>query len=91
MLEAVLALVILGGFFILRGIAATVIFFYLLPAGDRCLNCDAVTIRVESKGWNSILPWFRTSWCFECGWHGLLRHGPLTKSPATDKALIRHD
>jgi hypothetical protein len=91
MLEAVLALVILGGFFILRGIAATVIFFYLLPAGDRCLNCDAVTVRVESKGWNSILPWFRTSWCLECGWHGLLRHGPLTPSPATDKSLVRHD
>ena len=91
MLEAVLALVILGGFFILRGIAATVIFFYLLPEGDRCLNCDAVTVRVESNGWNSILPWFRTSWCLECGWHGLLRHGPLTPSPATDKSLARHD
>ncbi len=91
MLEAVLALSILGGFFALRGVAATVVFFYLLPAGDRCPNCDAVTIRVESKGWNSILPWFRTSWCLECGWRGLLRHGPLIKNPATDTSLIRHD
>ncbi len=91
MLEAVLALVIFGGFFVLRGIAATVVFFYLLPVGDRCLNCDGVTIRVESKWWNSILPWFRTSWCLECGWHGLLRHGPLTKSPTPDKSLIRQD
>ena len=50
MLQAVLALVILGGFFVLRGIAATIVFFYLLPAGDRCPNCDGVTIRVESRG-----------------------------------------
>jgi hypothetical protein len=91
MLELVLALLILGGFFILRGIAATVIFFYLLPEGDRCPNCDGVTIRVQSKAWNSMLPWFRTSWCLECGWHGLLRHGPLTQTPATDRSLIRHD
>ena len=76
MLEAVLALVILGGFFVLRGVAATVIFFYLLPIGDRCPNCDAATVRVESKGWNSILPWFRTSWCLDCGWHGMLRNAP---------------
>lgn len=82
MLEAVLAIGILGGFFVLRGIAATVFFFYILPVGDRCPNCDGITIRVESKGWNSILPWFRTSWCLDCGWHGLLRHGPLSEAPA---------
>jgi hypothetical protein len=80
MLEAVLAIVILGGFFVLRGIAATIVFFYLLPAGDICPNCDGATIRVESKWWNRTLPWFRTSWCLHCGWHGLLRHGPLTSS-----------
>ena len=60
----------------LRGVAATVIFFYILPAGDRCPNCDAVTLRVESRFCNVILPWFRTSWCFECGWHGMLRQRP---------------
>lgn len=81
MLEAVLAIVIIGGFFVLRGVAATVFFFYILPVGDRCPNCDGITIRVESKGWNSLLPWFRTSWCLDCGWHGLLRHGPLSEAP----------
>ena len=25
---------------------------YLLPEGDRCPNCDAVTLRVQSRGWN---------------------------------------
>ena len=81
MLEAVVALIVLGGFFILRGIVATWAFLYILPAGDRCPNCDAVTLRVENKGWNTLLPWFRTSWCLDCGWHGLLRHGD--PSPST--------
>jgi hypothetical protein len=91
MLEAVLAIVILGGFFVLRGIAATIVFFYLLPAGDRCPNCDGATIRVESKGWNRTLPWFRTSWCLDCGWHGLLRHGPLTPTDASADRLVKKD
>ena len=65
--------VIFAGFFILRIIAATVFFLYILPDGVRCPNCNAVTVRVQSRGWNVLMPWFRTSWCFECGWDGLLR------------------
>ena len=57
---------------------ATVVFFFIVPDGDRCPNCDAVTLHVKSRGWNLVMPWFRTSWCYECGWHGLLRRGPLT-------------
>jgi hypothetical protein len=87
MLEAVLAIAIVGGFFVLRAVVATWVFLNLLPEGDRCPNCDAVTLRVESKGWNRILPWFRTSWCLDCGWHGLLKNGPLSPSPSrTPKA-----
>jgi hypothetical protein len=55
-----------------------VVFFYLLPEGDHCPNCDAVTLRVQSSVLNRLLPRFRTSWCYECGWHGMLRRGPLT-------------
>ena len=85
MWDAVLCILIIGGFFVLRAVLATVFFFYLLPDGDRCPNCDAVTLRVESRGWNALLPWFRTSWCYECGWHGLLRRGPLTPvSPSAE-------
>ncbi len=75
---AVLFILIFGGLFILRGIAATVLFYYLLDEGDHCPNCDSPTLRVESKWWNRLTPWFRTSWCYECGWEGLLRHGELT-------------
>jgi hypothetical protein len=85
MWDAVLCIVIIGGFFVLRAVLATVFFFYLLPEGDRCPNCDAVTLRVSSRGWNVLLPWFRTSWCYECGWHGLLRRGRLTPaSPSVE-------
>jgi hypothetical protein len=90
MWDAVLCILIIGGFFILRGVLATVFFFYLLPEGDRCPNCDAVTIRVQSRGWNSLLPRFRTSWCYECNWHGLLRNGPTTPAPTTTP-LTKHE
>jgi hypothetical protein len=90
MLEASIALAVIGGFFILRAVAATWVFFYLLPEGDRCPICDGATIRVENKAWNRVLPWFRTSWCLDCGWHGLLRNGPLTPSTARDESLARH-
>jgi hypothetical protein len=83
MSDAVIFLLIFVGFFVLRGVAATVVFFYLLPEGDHCPNCDAVTLRVQSSVLNRLLPRFRTSWCYECGWHGMLRRGPLTPtSPA---------
>ena len=81
MSDAALFAVIFIGFFILRIIAATVFFLWLLPQGDRCPMCDAPTVRVESRGWNLFMPWFRTSWCYECNWEGLLRHGPLSPKP----------
>ena len=89
MWDAVLCILIIGGFFVLRAVLATVFFFYLLPDGDRCPNCDAVTLRVESRGWNALLPWFRTSWCYECGWHGLLRRGALTPASPSPELTKR--
>lgn len=90
MSDAVLFTVIFVGFFVLRIIAATVVFFWLLPQGDRCPNCDAVTVRVQSKGWNTLMPWFRTSWCYNCNWEGLLRNGPLTSQPEPKALAKKH-
>lgn len=73
MREAVLGILIIGGFFILRGVLATVFFFYLLPEGVNCPNCDAATLRMEGRKLRLFMPRFRKSWCIECGWHGLLR------------------
>ncbi|HVX40503.1 MAG TPA: hypothetical protein VHB25_13105 [Gemmatimonadaceae bacterium] len=89
MWDAGLCIVIIGGFFLLRAIFATIFFFLLIPEGDRCPNCDAVTLRVESRGWNFLLPRMRTSWCFECGWHGLLRIGAVSPSVATGSTAER--
>ena len=66
----------LVAFFVLRGVAATVIFLLLLPEGERCPICDEPTLHVRSPGWNRVLPWFRTSWCPACQWEGLLRRTP---------------
>jgi hypothetical protein len=80
MSEAMVFLSVFGGLFVLRVVAAAVIFGWLLPPGDRCLNCDAPTVRVASQLWDRWIPYFRKSWCLRCGWLGLLRRGPLTPS-----------
>ena len=81
MSDATIFVLVFGGIFVLRFIFATLFFLYILPDGDRCPICDAVTLRVQSKGWNRLMPWFRTSWCYECHWDGLHRGGSLTKGP----------
>jgi hypothetical protein len=84
MSDAVIFAIVFAGLFVLRIIAATIIFFYILPQGDRCPNCDAVTVRLEATGRRAAFRWlrsFRPSWCYECGWEGMLRRGPL--SPRT--------
>lgn len=81
MSDAVLFVLLFGGFFVLRIIIATIVFLYILPGGDRCPNCDAVTLHLRSRAWNAMMPWFRTSWCFECGWEGLLRRTPPDDGP----------
>lgn len=86
MSDAFIFVLVFGGLFVLRIIAATVFFFCLLPDGDRCLHCDAPTLRVQRVFWHRWVPWFRPSWCIACGWSGLLRSGPTTPQP-TDIAL----
>jgi hypothetical protein len=88
MSDAAIFIAVFGGLFVLRIIAATIFFFFLLPQGDRCINCDAPTLRVQRAFWHRWLPWFRPSWCMECGWKGMLRSGgPLTAPPTTAPPL----
>lgn len=75
--------VVLIGFFVLRIVVATIVFFMILPDGDRCPICDEVTLRVQSRGWNLLMPWFRTSWCMRCHWEGLHRRGAVSAPPAS--------
>lgn len=82
MSDAALFVLVFGGLFVLRIVAATVVFLALLPRGDRCPMCDHATVRVESLLFDHLMPWFRKSWCLTCGWVGLLRRGPLTDARA---------
>lgn len=83
MSNVVIFAVIFIVFFVLRAIAATVLFYFMLPKNGRCPMCDQPTIRVSRPAWNTLLPWFRTSWCYECGWEGLLRPSPPTEPANT--------
>jgi hypothetical protein len=84
MWDAVIFGVVFVGFFVLRAVAATVVFYFLLPDTNRCPVCDEPTMRVRSAAWNILLPWFRTSWCYRCGWEGLLRPGSAPPPTSTD-------
>jgi hypothetical protein len=80
---AIFAVVFIA-FFVLRAIAATMFFYYMMPESNRCPLCDQETIRISSPAWNRLLPWFRTSWCYACGWEGLLRPGAVVDPAKTD-------
>ena len=90
MSDALVFGIVFIAFVVLRIVAATIFFFCLLPAGDRCPNCDTPTLRIQSRGWNLLLPWFRTSWCYACNWEGLLRNGALSPQPETQEQT-RHN
>jgi hypothetical protein len=85
-LEGIVFACVFVAFFVLRGIAATIFFYYMLPDTDRCPCCDTPTLRVRSPGWNRLLPWFRTSWCYACGWEGMLRPRRQGTEPVHDRA-----
>ena len=87
--DAALFATILVGFFVLRFIAATVIFMWILPTGDRCPNCDAVTLRVYSRVWSFLLPGFRMRWCYRCGWDGFMRPDPRESDPQSSHRINR--
>jgi hypothetical protein len=78
MSDAAWFVLVFGGLFVLRGIAATVVFLWILPDGVRCPQCDAETVRVEPGRLLRLLRKFRRGWCLRCGWHGVHRVTPPT-------------
>ena len=83
MSAAVWFLVVFVGYAFVRLGIASLFFYAVLDDDDRCPMCDAVTIRVQAKGWNTLMPWFRTSYCIDCRWEGLLRHSKAPPPPAS--------
>ena len=90
MSDAAIFATVFVSIFVLRIIAATLVFYWILPQSDRCPNCKAVTIRLQSRGLGRRKPWFRSSWCIKCGWSGMLRPGPASPTPTTSDTLTRH-
>jgi hypothetical protein len=89
MSEATVFVLVFGGLFLLRIVAATVVFAMILPRGDRCPNCDRPTLRVAAPLLDRFLPWFRRSWCLACGWRGVLRRGTVSAERIGSEALSR--
>ena len=83
MSDAAIFVLVFGGLLVLRIIAATVVFVLILPRGDRCPMCDAVTLRVRSPVLGRIR--LTKRWCLACGWDGVMRLGP-SDEPAITKA-----
>jgi hypothetical protein len=83
MSDAAIFATVFVSIFVLRIIAATLVFYWILPETDRCPNCNAVTIRLQSRGLARWMPWFRSS---------MLRPGPVTPTPtaSSEKTLTRH-
>ena len=73
MSDAALFVFVFGGLFVLRGIAATIVFLWILPDGIRCPQCDAETAAMQPGLALRYLRSFRSSWCMICGWHGVHR------------------
>lgn len=81
MAAAVIFVGVFAGMFLARLFLATVVFYWILPDGRECPICDAETLRVQHRVWNALLPRFRTSWCPECGWEGLMQRSAV-RSPS---------
>lgn len=62
--------------FVLRGVAATFVYAWLLSAAPECPSCGAETLHVVHRGVQWLFPRLRPSWCPTCGWEGLLHPPP---------------
>lgn len=67
--------------FVLRAVAATFVYAWLLSDAPDCPSCGGETLHVERRGVQRLFPKLRPSWCPVCNWEGLLHHAPQ-RSPA---------
>jgi hypothetical protein len=62
-----------AGLFVLRIIAATFVYAWLLSEAPECPACGSETLRVERRGVAWLFPRLRPSWCPACAWEGMLQ------------------
>jgi hypothetical protein len=73
MSDAALFIWFFAGLFVLRIIAATFVYAWLLSEAPECPNCGGETLRVQRQGVAWLFPRLRPSWCPDCRWEGLLQ------------------
>lgn len=78
--DAAVFLGFFGGLFVLRIIAATFVYAWLLSEAPECPACGGESFHVQRRGVAWLFPRLRPSWCPECGWEGLLQ--PSRREPA---------
>lgn len=64
--------------FILRIIAATFVYAWLLSEAPECPSCGHETLHVTPRPFQRLFPKLRPSWCPSCGWEGML-HPPVMR------------
>jgi hypothetical protein len=62
---------------------------WILPRGDRCPMCDAVTERVHAPSWRRLR--LAKRWCIACGWEGMMRLAPTGKANLAASAATVDD
>ena len=67
--------------FILRIIAATFVYAWLLSDAPECPSCGDDTLHVEPRPFQRLFPKLRPSWCPSCGWEGMLHPPTLPLQP----------
>jgi hypothetical protein len=71
-----------AGLFVLRIIAATFVYAWLLSEAPECPACGGETLHIERRGIAWLFPRLRPSWCPECAWEGMLKPVPTRECPA---------
>lgn len=62
--------------FVLRAIAATFVYAWLLSDAPECPSCGSETLHVQPRPFQRLFPKLRPSWCAVCGWEGMLHPIP---------------
>lgn len=58
--------------FVLRAVAATFVYAWLLSDAPDCPSCGSETLHVQPRAFQRLFPRLRPSWCPVCNWEGML-------------------
>ncbi|MGQ0640255.1 MAG: hypothetical protein ACT4P6_05705 [Gemmatimonadaceae bacterium] len=89
MSDAAIFSLVFGGLLVLRIIAATVVFILILPHGDRCPMCDAMTLRVHAPALSLFRLPLAKRWCIACGWQGIMQRASAKPMTHVDPGAAR--